>query len=268
MTASQAVRAGLRVAVVIPAFNEEAAIARVVHAVPDDVDDVIVIDDASHDDTFRCALNAACPRVTVVRHEANRGVGGAIVTGYHRALAIGADIAVVMAGDGQMDPADLAGLVAPIANGQADYVKGNRFAHREVWRLMPRHRLLGNVLLSLITRLVSGYWHVFDSQCGYTAISRDALTALHLDGVFTRYGYPNDLLARLHTVGARVVDVPVRTIYGEAWKSGIRLGTVIHPISSVLVRAWARRLWLETAGRAKVRRLEPRRSQASLTDHR
>jgi glycosyltransferase involved in cell wall biosynthesis len=184
-----------------------------------------------------------------VRHDANRGVGGAIITGYRRVLALGLDAAAVMAGDGQMDPADLPALLDPIADGNADYAKGNRFLHREIWREMPATRLVGNVLLSLATKAVSGYWHVFDSQCGYTAISRRALQALDLDEVFPRYGYPNDLLARLHAAGARVADVPVRPIYGPSWKSGIKLRTVFHPIAGVLARAWATRLVAESAAR-------------------
>jgi glycosyltransferase involved in cell wall biosynthesis len=256
----QVVHFGLRVAVVVPAYNEAAKIAEVVRRVPDLVDDVIVVDDASHDDTALHAARAACARLTVVRHEANRGVGAAIVTGYRRALAMGADAVVVMAGDGQMDPDDLPAVLAPICTGEADYVKGNRFAHPELWRVMPGWRIVGNVLLSLATKAVSGYWGLFDSQCGYTAINRAALEALHLDGVYTRYGYPNDLLARLHAVGARAVDVPVRPIYGPAWSSGIRPATVIHPIAGVLVRAWARRLVAERRRPAQLDAHEPERA--------
>jgi glycosyltransferase involved in cell wall biosynthesis len=249
---------GLSVAVVIPAFNEEGKIVAAVAAVPAWVDTIIVVDDASRDATSRLAARTGDARVVLVRHGENRGVGGAIVSGYRRALALGADVAVVMAGDGQMDPADLPLLLAPIAAGQADYVKGNRFAHPDVWREMPRTRLLGNVLLSLATKLVSGYWRLFDSQCGYTAITRGALAALDLDRVFARYGYPNDLLARLHASGARVVDVPVRPIYGPAWRSGIRLRTVLYPVLFVLARAWARRVgqeWLGLGARTQSPRL-------------
>ncbi|HKA88668.1 MAG TPA: glycosyltransferase family 2 protein [Haliangiales bacterium] len=236
---------GLSIGVVIPAYNEAAAIARTIAAVPAWVDRIIVVDDGSHDGTERLARGAGRPGLEVVRHTANRGVGGAIVTGYRRALALGLDVAVVMAGDGQMDPADLGGLLEPIADGRAGYVKGNRFLRREVWREMPLTRIVGNVLLSLATRVASGYWHVFDSQCGYTAATRAALEALRLDAVFPRYGYPNDLLARLHTAGVAVVDVPVRPIYGPAWKSGIRARTVLHPIAWVLARAFARRIVAE-----------------------
>ena len=244
----------LRIAVVVPAFNEAGKIVDTVATVPAFVDHIIVIDDASADDTARQAAHAALrreepARVEIIRHAANRGVGGAITTGYRRALAIGADVAVVMAGDGQMDPGDLPALLAPIVAGHADYAKGNRFLHPELWSAMPATRIVGNALLSAATRVTSGYRHVFDSQCGYTAIHRRALAAIELDELFPRYGYPNDLLSRLHVADMRVVDVPVRPIYGAAWRSGINLGTVLHPIPWVLLRSWGNRL----AARARQR---------------
>jgi glycosyltransferase involved in cell wall biosynthesis len=251
---------GLSIAVVIPAYNEAAAIARTIAEVPAWVDRIIVVDDGSHDGTHRLARRARRRGLEVVRHTANRGVGGAIVTGYRRALALGVDVAVVMAGDGQMDPADVDGLLAPIADGRAGYVKGNRFLHRAVWREMPLARIVGNVVLSVATRVVSGYWHVFDSQCGYTAATRAALAALDLDAVFPRYGYPNDLLARLHAAGVAVADVRVRPIYGPQWKSGIRVRTVVHPIAWVLARAFARRIaaeWLRPQRLLSPREREP-----------
>ncbi len=242
---------GLSIGVVIPAFNEEHAIAHAVDAVPDLVNVAIVVDDASHDDTAGAAERVVRAhgntRFEIVRHAENRGVGGAIVTGYRRVLALGLDVAVVMAGDGQMDPADLEGLLAPIADDRADYAKGNRFLHPDIWRAMPTARLVGNMVLSAATRLTSGYRHVFDSQCGYTAITRRALAAIDLDRVFPRYGYPNDLLARLHAAGMRVVDVPVRPVYGPGWKSGIGIHTVVYPVAYVLFRSWATRVVAERA---------------------
>lgn len=237
----------LSVAVVIPAFNEERAIGRAIQTVPAFVDHVVVVDDASHDATAQVASRAGDGRsLEIIRHPRNRGVGAAIVSGYRRVLAQKLDVAVVMAGDGQMDPADLPALLDPIAAGRADYAKGNRFRSREVWRVMPRTRLAGNVLLSLATKLTSGYWRVFDSQCGYTAIHRRALERLDLDRLFPRYGYPNDLLARLHAASMRVTDVPVRPVYGPGWKSGIKLHTVFYPITFVLLRSFAERLAAET----------------------
>ena len=237
----------LTVAVVIPAFNEASAILRSIDAVPSFVDDIIVVDDASLDET---AVLAARRGVEIIRHRANRGVGAAIVSGYRRALARGLDVAVVMAGDGQMDPADLPALLEPLARGRADYSKGNRFLHPTVWRTMPKSRIVGNLMLSTATKLTSGYWRVFDSQCGYTAITRAALERIDLDHVFPRYGYPNDLLARLHIAGMRVCDVAVRPVYGAAWKSGIKLGTVINPVALVLLRSFAMRLSAEAAASA------------------
>ena len=250
----------LRVAVVIPAFNEARAIHDTVATVPAFVDHVLVVDDASTDDTAAHAHAAARTReapVEVLRHSANRGVGGAIATGYRRALELDASVAVVMAGDGQMDPHDLPALLDPIARGDADYVKGNRFKHPDVWTTMPPVRIVGNVLLSAATRVTSGYRHVFDSQCGYTAIHRRALANVDLDVLWSRYGYPNDLLSRLHVAGVRVVDVPVRPIYGAHWKSGINFGTVLHPLPWVLLRSWGTRLAAQALGRAGTSRRIP-----------
>jgi glycosyltransferase involved in cell wall biosynthesis len=241
----------LRVAVVVPAYNERAKIAETVASVPACVDDVIVVDDASIDDTAELARNGD-PRVAVLSHPTNSGVGAAIATGYKRALAARVDVAVVMAGDGQMDPEDLPALLAPIADNRADYVKGNRFLHPTIWREMPAMRIVGNVLLSAATRVTSGYRNVFDSQCGYTAIHRRALEAIDLDVLWARYGYPNDLLSRLHVAGVRVVDVPVRPIYGDTWRSGIRLGTALHPLPWVLLRSWGNRLVAQARRRASI----------------
>lgn len=233
----------LRVGAVIPAFNETRAIAKTVATIPDFVDRTIVVDDCSTDDTAtRAQVN---PDTIVIRHPENRGVGAAISTGYRYVLDHGLDVAVVLAGDGQMDPRDLPALLDPIAANLADYVKGNRFLHPDIWKEMPASRIVGNVVLSAATRITSGYHHVFDSQCGYTAIHRDALAKLDLDSMWSRYGYPNDLLSRLHVHDLRVVDVPVRPIYGAHWKSGINLSTALHPIPYVLLRSWGNRLAAE-----------------------
>jgi glycosyltransferase involved in cell wall biosynthesis len=239
----------LRIGVVIPAFNESRAIERTVATTPEFVDAVIVVDDASTDDT---AVRAhVAPNVQVVTHAQNRGVGAAIVTGYRHAIEQELDVAVVMAGDGQMDPCDLPSLLDPIAAGVADYVKGNRFMHPDVWTEMPAARIVGNVLLSAATRVTSGYRHVFDSQCGYTAIHTSALAKIDLDDLWERYGYPNDLLSRLHVAGVRVADVAVRPIYGAHWKSGINFSTAFHPIPWVLLRSWGTRLAAQARKRAR-----------------
>lgn len=235
----------LRVAVVIPAYNEARAIGATVAGIPELVDRVLVVDDCSRDATAELARAAAAPhaeRCQVIRHAENRGVGAAISTGYRHALTDQCDVVAVMAGDGQMDPADLPRVLDPIADGRADYVKGNRFLHPEIWTAMPPSRIVGNLALSAATRITSGYRHIFDSQCGYTAVHRRVLAEIDLDALFPRYGYPNDLLSRLAIAGARVVDVPVRPIYGPHWKSGINLRTAVHPIPWVLLRSWSTRL--------------------------
>lgn len=234
---------GCSIAVVVPAFNEADKLAATVRSIPGFVDNIIVVDDASTDGTARVAGRLSRRRgLVVIAHERNRGVGAAIATGYERALALGADVTAVMAGDGQMDPADLPRLLAPVVAGAADYSKGNRFLWPGCWRQMPVQRLLGNVALSLLTCLSSGYWRLFDSQCGYTAASRRALLAIDPRRMFERYGYPNDLLGRLRRAGARVVDVAVRPVYGPQWRSGIRPLRVAVPILFVLARSLLGRL--------------------------
>jgi glycosyltransferase involved in cell wall biosynthesis len=233
---------GHRIAVVVPAYNEVDKIARTVRSIPGFVDHIVVVDDGSADGTGRVALRSQRRGLEVVVHTRNRGVGAAIATGYRRAHDAGADVTAVMAGDSQMDPADLATLVGTVVNGGADYAKGNRFGWPGLWRVMPLHRLAGNVVLSLLTRVATGYRELFDSQCGYTAANRRALQSILSGPVFPRYGYPNDLLARLRGAEARVVDVPVRPVYGPEWRSGIRLTRVIWPLSFLLLRAFLQRL--------------------------
>jgi len=238
---------GCRVAVVMPAYNVEHHVGPAVASVPAFVDDLLVVDDGSDDDTAAAARSSGRGRATLISHDRNRGVGAAITSGYAEALRRGAQLVAVMAGDGQMDPADLPAVLDPLVDGRADYVKGNRFLHPDVWRCMPRARIVGNLVLSVLTRYASGYRASFDSQCGYTAISSRALRAIDAR-LYPRYGYPNELLVRLKSTGARVVDVCVRPVYrGEP--SGIRVRTVLHPILTLLFRALARRLWQRTLRR-------------------
>jgi glycosyltransferase involved in cell wall biosynthesis len=227
---------GRRIAVVVPAFNEAEKIGRTVRSVPGFVDAIFVVDDASVDGTARIARRSQRRGLTVLQHERNCGVGAAIATGYAAAMQAGAEVTAVMAGDSQMDPADLVALISPVVFGTADYAKGNRFAWPGVYRVMPLSRLLGNVALSFLTRLASGYRTIFDSQCGYTAANRRALALILSGEVFPRYGYPNDLLARLGALGARVVDVPVRPVYGPDWRSGIRIASVVVPLMRLVLR--------------------------------
>ncbi len=229
---------GKRVAVVIPAHNEQELVGETLAGIPGFVDRVIVVDDASTDATAERARAGGDPRVDVVTHDRNAGVGAAIVTGYKLALAEGLDVVCVMAADNQMDPADLMTLVAPVARGELDYAKANRLFTGEAWSLIPRTRYLGNAILSLLTKIASGYWHVADSQTGYTAISREMLAELDLDRVYARYGFPNDMLVHLNVWNARVRDFPSRPIYGVGERSGIRLRKVVPRISWLLVKGF------------------------------
>jgi glycosyltransferase involved in cell wall biosynthesis len=233
---------GKRVGVVVPAHDEESLIAGVVAAIPAFVDRVYVVDDASKDATSKRALDGGDPRVEVIRHERNQGVGAAIVTGYRRALAEGIDVACVMAGDGQMDPGDLETLAGAVARGEVDYAKANRLVTGQAWNLIPRSRYLGNAVLSLLTKIASGYWHVADSQSGYTAIGHDMLVQLDLERLYRRYGFPNDMLVSLNVWNARVRDFPSRPIYDVGEQSGIRLARVVPAISWLLLRRFFWRL--------------------------
>ena len=225
---------GLRVAVVMPAYNVRAHIAEAVRTVPRWVDEIFVVDDGSSDDTTDEARRGGDGRLCVIRHEENQGVGAAIATGYVAAFDRGADVAAVMAGDGQMDPEDLSGLLEPLSRGEADYVKGDRLAHPSVWTRMPMMRLLGNHGLSWLTRLALGA-PVRDSQCGYTALSRTCARTMDLRALYPRYGYPNDLCARVLAVGGRIDHAVVRPIYGSE-QSGITLATALWRIPMLILR--------------------------------
>lgn len=236
---------GARVAVVVPAYNEEAQIGRVLDTMPGFVDLIVVVDDASTDRTpLELAAGRARlgDRLIVHRHARRSGVGRAIATGYRLALEADADVVAVMAGDGQMAPAELSAVLDPVVEGRADYAKGNRLFTGEAWQRTPKVRYLGNALLSLLTKIASGYWHVADSQSGFTAINRAALEALDLDAIYPRYGVPNDLLIKLNVVGARVADVPVTPLYGIGERSSMRLWRVVPTISLLLLRGFLWRL--------------------------
>jgi hypothetical protein len=148
-----------------------------------------------------------------------------------------------MAGDNQMDPADLEAIAGPVARGEVDYAKANRLFTGRAWELIPRNRYLGNAVLSLLTKIASGYWHVADSQSGFTAVSLATLEKLDLDRVYPRYGFPNDMLVHLNVIEARVRDVPSRPVYNVGEQSGIRYSRVIPAISWLLLKAFFWRLW-------------------------
>ena len=233
---------GKRVAVVVPAHDEEALIEEMLAGIPEFVDRIYVVDDNSQDGTAARAQQSGDGRVEVVTHPENEGVGAAIVTGYRRALDEGIDVTCVMAADGQMDPADLETIAGVVARGEVDYSKANRLFTGQAWNLMPRHRYLGNAVLSMLTKIASGYWHVADSQAGYTALSLDALRRLDLDRLYRRYGFPNDMLVHLNVWNARVRDIPSRPIYGVGERSEIKLWRVVPTIAWLLLKGFFWRL--------------------------
>lgn len=230
--------AGRRIAVVMPAYNEAKLIRTALEDVPGFVDHIIVVDDGSEDATTTIARAVERP-IELIEHQTNQGVGSAIATGCRHALLLGADLTAVMAADGQMDPADLPALLAPLIAGDADYVKGNRLGWPAASKAMPWHRWLGNHVFSLLTRQALGV-DLQDSQCGYVAMNRRTKEGLDWDGMWKGYGYPNDVLSSLTLGGLRVGEVPVRPVYGSE-QSGIRLRHVLLSIPFVIVRAWLRR---------------------------
>lgn len=229
------------VAVVIPAYNEARLLPITLSKLPHYVDHVFVIDDGSTDGTAAAAKRMSDPRISVIVHDKNRGVGRAIVSGYKAALTACCDLIVVMGGDDQMDPNELQDLLIPLTLGDADYVKGNRLGHPENKMRMPMIRRLGTLCLSHLTRIATGLSPLQDSQCGFTAITKQALSSLPIDELFPRYGYPNDLLSMLALQRLRVRDVVVTPIYGSE-HSGLRVHRVLLPLCGILCRATIRRL--------------------------
>lgn len=243
------------VAVVVPAYNEEGFVGAVIDDLPGFVDRAYLVDDGSTDGTWHEIQRHAETRnrthdghfeelVVPIRHETNRGVGGAIKTGYQRAREEGIDVTAVLGGDDQMDPRLLTRYLDPIVDDVADYTKGNRFDRPEQWAGMPRFRLVGNVVLSYLTKVASGYWETMDSQNGYTAISLEALEATDIDGMYEYYGYCNDLLVRLNAAEMRVADVPRSSEYAyqDGWKSHIDYTEYVPRVSTMLLRSFLWRL--------------------------
>ena len=234
------------IAVVVPAYNEDNLIGRVIETMPDYVDRIVVVDDASQDGTAQMVRGyeeQMGERLVLLEHETNQGVGGAIATGYKWCRDHEIDATVVMAGDAQMDPDDLPALLDPVVDGEVDYAKGNRLFTGDAWQQIPRVRYLGNSGMSLLTKIASGYWHVADSQCGYTVINRKALQTIDWDKMYKRYGQPNDLLVRLNIHNFRVRDVPVTPVYDIGEDSGVRPIRMIPRLSWLLLKLFVYRMW-------------------------
>lgn len=229
------------VGVVVPAYNEELLIAKVIETMPDYVDKIYVTDDCSTDQTYRTAESINEPRLKLTHHPINKGVGAAIVTGYKQALNDEMDIAAVMAGDNQMDPAELSKLLDPLTEGIADYSKGDRLSKSELTIGMSRWRKFGNKLLTGLTRISSGYRMIQDPQNDYTAITKETLRRLDLDKIYPRYGYCNDMLVKLNVIGAKVMDVQIPARYNDE-KSKIKYGNYIRKVSLLLLRNFVWRI--------------------------
>lgn len=229
---------GKSLAVVVTAYNEETQIGRVIETMPDFVDKIVIVDDKSKDRTVEIIKEYLEKRddIDLIVHEENQGVGGAIASGYKWARDNDLDVAVVMAGDAQMDPEDLPAICDPVVSGEVDYSKGNRLLSGEAFKKIPKQRYFGNAILSLLTKIASGYWHVADSQTGYTAIGKEALHTLDWDSMYKRYGQPNDILVKLNVYNFRVRDVVIKPVYNVGEKSGIKIGKVIFTIGGLLLR--------------------------------
>ncbi|MDR1798621.1 MAG: glycosyltransferase family 2 protein [Bifidobacteriaceae bacterium] len=228
--------------VVVPAYREEAHVASVIETMPDLVDQIVVVDDCSPDNTAQVAQAVADDRTEVIVLNQNRGVGGAVVTGHKRAIAAGMDVSVVMAGDAQMDPAYLPALLDPIADDGYGFTKANRFFSSTSYEGMPKHRVFGNVVLTFLTKAASGYWNLVDPQNGYTATTTEALRRLPLDKVHRRYDFENDLLIWLNIADVRARDVPIPAVYGNE-KSTMNLTRVAPRIMWTLITGGWRRMW-------------------------
>jgi len=265
------------IGVVVPAYNEAGHIADVIRTMPDYVDRIYLVDDASTDGTWEEALAAAQEeagsmiedppgtrstvvsdggtdclveraqvypqegRMVPIRHNRNMGAGGAVKTGYMAARRDGVDITVTMDGDGQMDPGYMSNLLDPIVAGTADYAKGNRLVHSEYREGMPRFRFVGNSILTVLTKIASGYWKTVDPQNGYTAISKHALENIGVEDIYEYYAYLNHILVRLNTQGMRVADVPMPARYGDE-VSSIHYPTYIRKVSGMLLMNFLWRL--------------------------
>ncbi|MBC7950641.1 MAG: glycosyltransferase family 2 protein [Rhodospirillaceae bacterium] len=235
----------MRIAIVIPCFRVAAHIQAVLAGIPAMVSHILVVDDCCPEGSGDVAAGVAGsdPRIEVLRHPVNRGVGGAMITGYRRALELDCDVVIKMDGDGQMDPAEIPHLLEPLESGRVDYTKGNRFQHFAALSAMPLARLFGNSALSFLVKAASGHWAVMDPTNGYTAIHRRALAELDLDGLAPRYFFECDLLIALGIAGVPVEDVAIPARYGDE-NSSLRISRVLLDFPPLLLRRFLRRVFI------------------------
>ena len=231
-----------KILVAIPAFRAEATIAGVIAGLPAFVDFIVVVDDASPDATSAAVGKIADARLHLVRHEKNRGVGGAMTTAFRKAIELGSDVVVKIDSDGQMDPAQMPRLLDAIVERGFDYAKGNRFLHSEALGNMPTHRLVGSLALTFMTKLASGYWNIFDPQNGYIAARTDVLARLDLDQISTGYFFENDMLIHLNIIERRVTDIPMPARYGDE-RSSMSVARVLLSFPPRLFLRFWKRIW-------------------------
>ena len=233
-----------KVCVIVRAFNEERLIGRVIETMPAFVDWIVIVDDCSKDSTIQVAKSSNDPRVIVIAQEVNTGAGGATVSGHAKALELGADIHVVIDGDNQMDTSVMPRLMDPLIDEGYGFSKANRFFSSSSYEGMPRHRVFGNMVLTLLTKVSSGYWNTIDPQNGYTAMTRATAQSIPWARVAQRYEFENDQLIWLNIANTRIIDVPIEAIYGDE-VSGIRLHIVVPRILGTLFKGFWRRMWLK-----------------------
>ncbi|MBF6617689.1 MAG: glycosyltransferase family 2 protein [Candidimonas sp.] len=230
------------IAVIIPCFKVRAHVLDVIAKIGPYVTHIFVVDDCCPESTGDLLSGHVDKRLVVIRHSSNKGVGGAVMSGYRAALDAGADVLVKVDGDGQMDPSLILRFVEPIVAGAADYTKGNRFFFIEGLHSMPKLRLFGNAILSFMTKLSSGYWDIMDPTNGYTAIHRDVASHLPLQKISHRYFFETDMLFRLNTLGAVVLDVPMASAYG-AEVSNLKIRKIVGEFLFKHVRNFAKRVF-------------------------
>jgi glycosyltransferase involved in cell wall biosynthesis len=239
------------IAVIVPAYNEENQILKVLKNIPDYVDHIVVINDGSEDNTFGVVDSfiksgngdRSSPQTVLLNSKKNYGVGASIAKGYEWCLRNRVECSAVMAGDGQMEPSELKQLCIPVITGDIDYCKGNRMNHPDAFQIIPRVRYFGIKVLSFLTRIISGYSNIYDSQTGYTAISLNALKKISLNRIYKRYGMPNDLLVKLNIAGCSVKEIPVKPVYRIGEKSKMRILPLIPKLIILMCRLYFYRIW-------------------------
>jgi glycosyltransferase involved in cell wall biosynthesis len=234
----------MTISVVIPAYRVKNQLRSILASIPGCINHIIVVDDHCPDGSGKEAEQSSDRRIKVLYNERNVGVGGAVITGYKKALELGSDVIVKLDGDGQMDPAYIESLIAPLADNEADYTKGNRFMDFKALKKMPRSRLFGNSALSFLLKFASGYWNIIDPTNGYTAIHRRVLERLNLDRISKRYFFESDMLIQLNIINAVVKDINIPAKYGDE-KSSLNIPIIALQFPPKLLKGLTKRIFLK-----------------------